>query len=605
MVKLNRRRLFEIAKAVGTDLPPNTRKKDLLQTFEGLSFQSFGVVLEQLTTVELRQLCRVAGLDDSGREERLRDRLSGREQTITAAISETLVVVSPDSLLPMQQAPKPEGQLSQEELESHLWEAANILRGTVDSSDYRLYIVSLLFYKRISDVWEESQERVLLTTHGLGSSREVRTPYPEEHRFQIPRKHLWKAVCGVREGLGIHLKAAFNAIEEANPRFKGLLRDVDFAHRERFPDTTLERLVRHFERVRLRHSDVSEDMLGNAYLFLIAQFANDAGKKGGEFYTPKMVVRLLVECLDPKKGQSICDPACGSGGMLLEALEHVQRYYPEDPRSLRLFGQERNLNTWVICQMNFLLHGIDDAWVAKGDTLLSPQHLDDGGRLMQFDRVLANPPFSLKPWGHEDWSEGDPYGRDLYGCPPKRYGDLAFVQHMLASLKPDGMLGVVLPHGVLFRGKSEGRIRRGLLEDDLLEAVIGLPANLFYGTGIPACIWILNGAKDEQRCGKVLFVDGSQEMEQGKNRNYLSEANVARLRQTFKNYSDEEGFSRVVTLKEILARSFNLHIPLYVAPPLEETRVDIPATLVAMHDLEQKARALEDEIEAQVRELGY
>jgi len=511
----------------------------------------------------------------------------------------------------MQQAPEPEGQLEKEALESHLWEAANILRGIIDSSDYRQYIFGLLFYKRLSDVWEEELEAWLMKTSGLtpdapGADDKIQSMAAGEHRFQIPRNLLWNTVCGGRRrGLGRRLDAALRAIEEANPQLKDLFRDVNFAHRERFPDTTLERLIRHFEKVRLRNGDVTIDVLGDAYEFLIAQFANDAGKKGGEFYTPKMVVRLLVECMDPRKEHSVYDPACGSGGILLEVLEHVRRYYEEDPRSLRLYGQERNLNTWGICRMNLFLHDVDDASVKKGDTLRSPQHLDSKGHLMQFDRVLANPPFSLKPWGFEIWSEGDPFGRDLYGCPPQRYGDLAFLQHMLASLKPNGMMGVVLPHGVLFRGKSEGRIRRGLLEDDLLEAVIGLPSNLFYGTTIPACIWILNRAKKASRRGKVLFVDGSREMQQGKNQNHLSEDNVARLRQAFKSFVDEEGFSRVVDLGEIAARSYNLHIPLYVAPPMEESRVDIPATLKAIRNLEQKAQALQGEIEAKVRDLKY
>ena len=605
LVHLNRKRLVEAARAARVELPTKGRKQELLQTFDALPENTLRETLRALTAVELRRLCRQAGLDDSGQVDRLYDRLLDHEKPIRSTPSTLRVPVAEPSL-PMQQNPWPEGQLGQAELENLLWEAANILRGTIDSSDYRKYIFALLFYKRLSDVWEEEFEAQLPADAGTDSLLGGQAVDPPEHRFQISRELLWTTVCGGREqGLGRRLNAALRAIEEANPRLLGLFQDVDFAHRERFPDATLERLVRHFDSVRLRNADVTLDVFGDAYEFLIAQFADDAGKKGGEFYTPKMVVRLLVECLNPRKKHSVYDPACGSGGMLLGALEHVRRYYKEDPRRLRLFGQERNLNTWGICQMNLLLHNIDDASVKKGDTLRSPQHLNGGRGLMRFDRVLANPPFSLKAWGHEIWREGDPYQRDVYGCPPERYGDLAFLQHMLASLGPEGMMGVVLPHGVLFRGKAEGRIRRGLLKDDLVEAILGLPSNLFYGTTIPACVWILNRAKKMSRKGKVLFVDGSQEMKQGTNQNHLSEENVARLRQAFESYADEEGFSRVVDLEEIAARSYNLHIPLYVAPPMEELRVDIPATLLAMRELERKVQGLQEEIEAQVRELGY
>jgi type I restriction enzyme M protein len=401
------------------------------------------------------------------------------------------------------------------QLESHLWGAADILRGSIDSADYKHYIFGLLFFKRLSDVWEEEYEERLARYGDAELAAD-----PDEHRFHIPEGAFWRDVRRRTNDIGHHLNAAW----------------VDFNNKERFPDATLERLLQHFEKYRLRRCDVEPDMLGHAYEYLIAQFADDAGKKGGEFYTPKMVVRLIVACLRPEEGMSIYDPACGSGGMLLEAVHQMARA-GQNPKSLRLYGQERNLNTWAIAQMNLFLHDIDDASLARGDTLRDPRHLLPGGQgLMTFDRVLANPPFSLKDWGHELWSKGDRWGRDRYGCPPRSYGDLAFVQHMIASLSTNGMLGVVLPHGILFRGGAEGRIRKGMLEDDVVEAVIGLAPNLFYGTGIPACILIVNRDKPAERRGRVLFVHGAEECVTGKNQNKLSDDNVARQSQPFRSF---------------------------------------------------------------------
>lgn len=585
---LSRRRLFELAAELDVEVPATGRKHQLARALTDGNVEE---LLERLTTAELRRLCRKAKLDDSGRNGRLIDRLLGREDTsLEQARSATTVEPDASRDLPLRFEPDPEGQLTLSQLESHLWEAANILRGKIDSSDFKHYIFGLLFYKRLSDVWEE--ELVL---------------NPSEHRFSLPPEVLWPRVCGGgAEGIGARLNAAFRAIERANPRLTGLFQGVDFDHRERFPDSTLQLLLRHFERHRLGNSDVEPDILGNAYEFLIAQFADDAGKKGGEFYTPKRVVRLLVECLRPEDGMSIYDPACGSGGMLLEAVQYLRRY-GHDASTLRLYGQEMNLNTWAICRMNLFLHDIDDAEVLRGDTLREPQHQADGDRLLRFDRVLANPPFSLKSWGYEEWQGGDRFGRDVYGCPPRQYGDLAFVQHMLSSLEPDGMLGVVLPHGILFRRGAEGSIRRGLLQDDLIEAVIGLAPNLFYGTGIPACVLIINRNKPASRRGKVLFVNGEREFQEGKNQNRLSESNVERLAQAFHSFSDEARFSQVVDLATLAKNDFNLNLSLYL-PSLES---DLPASIdidsaLRNHTLaRQKYHDSEQHMRHLLSELGY
>ena len=491
--------------------------------------------------------------------------------------------------------------LTLQKLESHLWGAANILRGRIDSSDYKHYVFGLLFYKRLCDVWEEEYEDRLKE---YGDSELAADP--DEHRFHIPEGAFWRDVRKKTTNIGEHLNNAFHAIEDANMRLRGIFGEIDFNNKERFPDSTLETLLQHFEAYRLRQCDVEPDILGNAYEYLIAQFADDAGKKGGEFYTPKMVVRLIVECLRPGEGMTVYDPTCGSGGMLLEAWHHLRRN-DKNSKSLRLYGQEMNLNTWAICQMNLFLHGIDDAFIEKGDTLRNPKHrVSEGSKaLMTFDRVVANPPFSLKEWGNEEWKGGDTYGRDKYGCPPKSYGDLAFVQHMVASLNSAGMLGVVLPHGILFRGGAEGKIRQGMLEDDLVEAVIGLAPNLFYGTGIPACVLVLNRDKPADRKGKVLFVNGAEEMVEGKNQNSLSEKNVARLADTFHAYQDVERFARVVDRAEIKENDWNLNIARYVQTAEEEESIDVAEELKTLKELMQQRDQAEQKMLGYLKELGY
>ncbi len=492
-------------------------------------------------------------------------------------------------------------KLTLQELENHLWGAADILRGKIDSSDYKHYIFGLLFYKRLCDVWEEEYEERLKEYGDV----ELAT-HPDEHRFHIPEGSFWKDVRKQSTNIGEHLNTAFHAIEDANLRLKGVFQDVDFNNKERFPDATLELLLQHFDKKSLRKSDVEPDMLGNAYEYLIAKFADDAGKKGGEFYTPKMVVRLIVECLRPEEGMSIYDPTCGSGGMLLEAVHYLERQ-GKNPKSLTLFGQEMNLNTWAICKMNLFLHDIDDAFIERGDTLRDPKHLvyEGSNAIKTFVRVLANPPFSLKNWGYDDWMGGDKFGRDTYGCPPKSYGDLAFVQHMVSSLKENGMMGVVLPHGILFRGGSEGKIRQRLLEDNLIEAIIGLPSNLFYGTGIPACLLLINKAKSPERKGKVLFVNGAEEMEVGKNQNLMSEENVKRLSEVFNTFKDEYHFSRVVDLEEIKNNDYNLNVSLYVDNSEAEIEIDVVAVNKELKELIRQRDEFYNEMQAYLKELGY
>jgi type I restriction enzyme M protein len=365
----------------------------------------------------------------------------------------------------------------------------------------------------------------------------------------------------------------------------------------------LARLVQHFSKLNVRNANLSEpDMLGRAYEYLIEKFADDAGKKGGEFYTPRMVVRLMVELLAPKEGMFICDPTCGSGGMLIECAHYLERR-KQNPKNLSLSGQEKNLGTWAICKMNMLLHGLSDARIEKGDTIRDPK-LRDGGELMLFDRVIANPPFSLDEWGRGT-AERDAFGRFRFGVPPKGKGDLAFVQHMVATLNVHGQMGVVMPHGVLFRGAAEGEIRKGMLEEDLVEAVIGLPTNLFYGTGIPAAILILNKDKKADRKRKVFFIEASREFREGSAQNYLREEDVLKIAKAFHAFKDVEKYARLVLLEEIEKNDFNLNISRYVETADAVEKVDVAGAIRKLRELEGKRTEVEAKMNSYLKELGY
>ena len=344
------------------------------------------------------------------------------------------------------------------------------------------------------------------------------------------------------------------------------------------------------------------DLLGRAYEYLIEQFADDAGKKGGEFYTPRMVVKLIVELLAPTERMRICDPTAGSGGMLIECAHHIERKNG-NPRNLTLHGQEKNLGTWAICKMNILLHGLPDARIEKGDTIRDPK-LADEGELLLYDRVIANPPFSLDEWGR-DVAESDGYGRFRFGVPPKTRGDLAFVQHMVAVLNARGRLGVVMPHGVLFRGAAEGKIRQGLLHEDLFEAVIGLPPNLFYGTGIPASILVLNRKKPTARKDTVLFIDASAEFDEGSNQNRLRDQDIAHIAKTFHAYADAEKYARIVPLAEIEQNDCNLNISRYVDTSDPEERIDVAEAVRKLRELERERAVAATTMNRFLEELGF
>jgi len=492
-------------------------------------------------------------------------------------------------------------QITLETLKSHLWESANILRGSIDAADYKNYIFGLLFLKRLSDVFEEEGERVERET----GNKTVAWHEPDEHEFFVPEKARWDFIKSRTQNLGELLNKANEALEEQNTTtLEGVLTATDFNDKDRLPDVVLSKLIAHFSKIHLRNEDLSEpDILGRAYEYLIGQFADDAGKKGGEFYTPKEVVTLLVEILDPQERMRICDPACGSGGMLVQSVYHL-REKGQNPKNISLFGQERNIGTWAICKMNMLLHGLSSARLEKGDTLRSPKLLTEQGRLMEFDIVIANPPFSLKNWGYEE-AQHDPYRRFRFGISPKGYADYAFVQHMLATLNSRGRAGVVLPHGILFRGGAEGKIRKGILEEDLLEAVIGLPSNLFFGAGIPACLFIMNKEKPKERKGRVFFLYGANDYLKGKNQNKLRKEDIEKIVHAYREYRSIEKYCRPVSLDEIRANDYNLNITRYIDVIEEEKPIDVQGVLDDLKKLKEERLERERKMNSFLKELGY
>ena len=488
------------------------------------------------------------------------------------------------------------------ELEQYLARAADLLRGSIDQADFKAYIFPLMFFKRISDVYLEEFEAALDES---GGDHEY-AAFAENHRFAIPEGNLWSDVREKTENIGTALQTAFREIEKVNPEtLYGIFGNANWTNKDKLPDRKLADLIEHFSTKTLSNANVAPDVFGNAYEYLIKRFADASNKKAGEYYTPRSVVGLLINILDPQEGESVYDPACGTGGMLIEVIEHVKAA-GGSPKTLwgKLYGQEKVLATSAIARMNLLLHGVEDFKIVREDTLRNPAFYT-GNHLAQFDCVVANPPFSLKAWGEVEWAS-DKWGRNqLGGVPPKGYADWAWIQHMLTSANPKtGRVAVVLPQGALFRQGAEARIRTHVLKADKIEAVIGLAPNLFYGTGLAACVLILRHDKPANSKGQVLFINGEDLMKKGRNQNTLAPEHASELFKAYARFADIDGRAKVATLEEIEGNDFNLNIPLYVAPAdtgEKLTLVDALTNLEAAHAKAQETRAA---LEAELAKWG-
>ena len=449
--------------------------------------------------------------------------------------------------------------MTQQQLEKYLWGAATTLRGTIDAGDYKQYIFPLLFFKRICDVYDEEFEQALDESEG---DMEY-AAFAEHHHFQVPEGAHWRDVRETTVNVGVALQNAMRAIEKANPdTLYGIFGDASWTNKNRLSDATLINLIEHFSQHKLDHQSIPDDQLGNAYEYLIKEFADDSGHTAAEFYTNRTVVTLMTRIMDPQPGESVYDPTCGSGGLLLNCVLHL-RDEGKEYRTLRLYGQEINLITSAIARMNMFLHGIEEFRIVRGDTLARPAFLRHD-KLQQFNVILANPPYSIKAWDQKSFAK-DPYGRNLWGTPPQGCADYAFQQHIQKSLDPHNGRSISLwPHGVLFRD-SEAEMRRKMVEEDLVECVIGLGPNLFYNSPMEACLLITKTNKAEDRQGKVLIINAVKEVRQDKNIAFLEQKHIDKIYQTYRQFEDVEGFAKVASIEEILENKGSLNIAQYVS----------------------------------------
>jgi type I restriction enzyme M protein len=449
--------------------------------------------------------------------------------------------------------------MTQQGLEKFLWGAATALRGTIDAGDYKQYIFPLLFFKRISDVYDEEFEKALAESDG---DLEY-AAFSENHHFEVPEGAHWRDVRAVTTNVGLAIQKAMRAIEQANPdTLQGIFGDASWTNKDRLSDETLNNLVEHFSQHKLNLSNVPDDKLGNAYEYLIKEFADDSGHTAAEFYTNRTVVKLMTMIANPQPGESVYDPTCGSGGLLLNCALHLKDEGKEY-RTLKLYGQEINLLTSAIARMNMFLHGIEEFSVVRGDTLAQPAFIEHD-TLKTFNVILANPPYSIKSWDRKSF-ENDPYGRNIWGTPPQGCADYAFQQHIQKSLDPKNGRSVTLwPHGILFRD-AEQDMRRKMIEQDQVECVIGLGPNLFYNSPMEACLLVTNTNKSSDKKGKVLIINAVKEVRQDKNIAFLEANHITRIYHAYQAFKDQEGFCKLVSIDDLLKHHASLNMALYVS----------------------------------------
>ena len=487
-------------------------------------------------------------------------------------------------------------ELDQKSLEKYLWGAATTLRGTIDAGDYKQYIFPLLFFKRISDVYDEEFERALAESDG---DMEY-AAFAENHHFQIPEGARWQDVRETTVNIGQALQSAMRAIEQANPdTLQGIFGDASWTNKDRLSDAMLTDLIEHYSQHTLNLANVPDDKLGNAYEYLIKEFADDSGHTAAEFYTNRTVVKLMTMIMDPQPGESVYDPTCGSGGLLLNCALHLKDEGKEY-RTLKLYGQEINLLTSAIARMNMFMHGIEEFEIVRGDTLANPG-LIENGELKKFNVILANPPYSIKSWDKKSF-ENDPYGRNLWGTPPQGCADYAFQQHIQKSLDLGNGRSISLwPHGILFRD-AERNMRRKMIEEDLVECVIGLGPNLFYNSPMEACLLITKTKKEESKQGKILIINAVKEVRQDKNIAFLEDSHIERIYNAYATYKDEEGFCKVVSTEDVLKHNASLNMALYVS------NVDSSEKQISLDDAltnwTQSSKQLKASMEQLFKELG-
>lgn len=497
--------------------------------------------------------------------------------------------------------------ITQETINSAVWNACDTFRGTVDPSVYKDYVLTMLFLKYVSDVWQDHYDDYKAQ---YGDHPELIEEMLKNERFVLPPKANFYALYDARHapGNGERIDKALHAIEDANiGKLRDVFQDISFNSNKLGDEQQKNDILRHLledfgkEELNLRPSRIGQlDIIGNAYEFLIKNFASSSGKKAGEFYTPPEVSTLMARLMQPKEGDEICDPTCGSGSLLMKCGRLIRER--TGSRKYALYGQEAIGSTWALAKMNMFLHGEDNHRIEWGDTIRNPKLLDNSASLKHFDIVVANPPFSLEKWGYEG-AEADQYGRFRRGAPPRTKGDYAFILHMIETMKPrSGRMAVVVPHGVLFRGASEGRIRQQLVEENLLDVVIGLPEKLFYGTTIPAAILVFRKKKADD---KVLFVDASRDYQDGKNQNYLRESDMQRILDTVSARKDVERYARLASPAEIAENDFNLNIPRYVDTFEETEEIDLIAVRTERARLKTELSKLEERMAGYLRELGY